>query len=237
MFLFKSKRKLKKLNKDIALIYMANQLNKKINNISSNNIEILIQELQNSKLFRLEQKTHEIKYVLELITKVKPSIICEIGAFRGGTLCAFSKVAPPYSTIISVDLNYPLSRKMAHKFFKHHQQKIICLQGNTQKDRIIAKMKRVLGNKQIDFLFIDGDHSLFGVMNDYVRFSPLVKKGGIIAFHDIFPDQHIRTGKKSNSNVGGVPFFWDAIKKSGAKVTEIIEDFDQDGYGIGILYK
>ena len=36
----------------------------------------------------------------------------------------------------------------------------------------------------IDFLFIDGDHTYKGVENDWKMYSPLVKKGGIIAFHD-----------------------------------------------------
>jgi len=37
--------------------------------------------------------------------------------------------------------------------------------------------------------------------------------------------------------VGSVPLFWKALKKSGARTIEIIDDPKQDGYGIGILYK
>lgn len=37
----------------------------------------------------------------------------------------------------------------------------------------------------IDFLFIDGDHTYEGVKQDFQMYSPLVKKGGLIAFHDI----------------------------------------------------
>jgi MMP 1-O-methyltransferase len=37
---------------------------------------------------------------------------------------------------------------------------------------------------EIDFLFIDGDHSIEGCDYDYKSFSPLVKVGGYIAFHD-----------------------------------------------------
>ena len=97
-------------------------------------------------------------------------------------------------------------------------------------------MKRLKG-KYIDFLFIDGDHSLFGVMNDYVRFIPLVKKGGVIAFHDIFPDSFMKTGMTSSSYVGGVPIFWDMMIKSGQKIETVVEDTEQDGFGIGVIYK
>lgn len=37
----------------------------------------------------------------------------------------------------------------------------------------------------LDVLFIDGDHSISGVLTDWLLYSPLVKKGGIVAFHDI----------------------------------------------------
>jgi len=35
-----------------------------------------------------------------------------------------------------------------------------------------------------DFLFIDTDHSYHNVKDEYIKYSPLVRKGGIIAFHD-----------------------------------------------------
>lgn len=47
----------------------------------------------------------------------------------------------------------------------------------------------------------------------------------------------MQSGNKSPAYVGDVPTFWDLIKKSCAKTKEIIEDADQDGFGIGIIYK
>ena len=43
-------------------------------------------------------------------------------------------------------------------------------------------------NKEIDFLFIDGNHDLEVVMKDYELWSPLIKVGGLIAFHDVVSD-------------------------------------------------
>lgn len=43
--------------------------------------------------------------------------------------------------------------------------------------------------KQIDLLFIDGDHSIEGCDYDFVNFSTFVKPGGFIAFHDYDPDR------------------------------------------------
>lgn len=39
-------------------------------------------------------------------------------------------------------------------------------------------------NEKIDVLFIDGDHSYQGVKDDWNNFSPFVKKGGVVVFHD-----------------------------------------------------
>ncbi len=37
----------------------------------------------------------------------------------------------------------------------------------------------------IDALFIDGDHAYKAVLQDWLLYSPLVRPGGIIAFHDV----------------------------------------------------
>ncbi len=58
-------------------------------------------------------------------------------------------------------------------------------------------------NKPIDILFIDGSHEYHDVKADFEVFYPHVKKGGIIAFHDI-------KGKWD-----GVIKFWGEVQASG----------------------
>jgi cephalosporin hydroxylase len=41
--------------------------------------------------------------------------------------------------------------------------------------------------RAIDFLFIDGDHTYEGVRADFDLWSPLVRPGGTVAFHDTVP--------------------------------------------------
>jgi predicted O-methyltransferase YrrM len=38
---------------------------------------------------------------------------------------------------------------------------------------------------EIDFLFIDGDHERPQPRKDFDNFSPLIKKGGVLLFHDV----------------------------------------------------
>ena len=37
----------------------------------------------------------------------------------------------------------------------------------------------------VDLLFIDGDHQYASVLSDWLLYSPLVKPGGLVAFHDV----------------------------------------------------
>lgn len=195
-----------------------------------------IAQVKSSKNFRPSQKDHEIKFLMDLIRNRQVSTICEIGSYKGGSLALFCLAGSPNLNIISVDINYPLERKLAHKKFARQGQKITCIQGDTQNPLVFEKVKRALGTKAVDLLFIDGDHSLFGVMNDYVRFSPLVKKGGVIVFHDIQPSQDGEDGNSSKTYVGNVPAFWQTLVASGLDTFEFIDDKAQEGYGLGLIY-
>jgi hypothetical protein len=77
--------------------------------------------------------------------------------------------------------------------------------------------------KRGDFLFIDGDHTYEGVEGDFEMYSPLVRRGGTIAFHDIVPGPP--------ENVGGVPDFWNEIEH-GFSYVELVKGGRQSGYGI-----
>ena len=41
----------------------------------------------------------------------------------------------------------------------------------------------------IDLLWIDGDHSRAAVEFDFINYAPRIRAGGILAFHDYYPDQ------------------------------------------------
>jgi hypothetical protein len=67
----------------------------------------------------------------------------------------------------------------------------------------------------------------------------LVRPGGLIAFHDIVPDEGVRTGKRSKGNLiwgGGVHKLWDHLKLHSSN-QEFVESWDQGGFGIGVFTK
>jgi len=101
-------------------------------------------------------------------------------------------------------------------------QLIYFLRENSQAYACREKVREILNGKAIDFLFIDADHSYEGVKKDFQLYSPLVRKSGLIAFHDILDEC-------------GVDRFWSEIKRD-YKHEEIVEHYQQGCAGIGILY-
>lgn len=157
----------------------------------------------------------------------------EIGTARGGTLFLFSKLADEKATIISIDLpkgkfgaGYPKWKVPLYKAFAEGNQKIYLLREDSHNIKTLDKTKDILGNKKLDFLFIDGDHTYDGVKRDFELYKSLVRKGGIIAFHDIAPHP-----PKTKCEVSK---FWNEIKIN-YKYKEFVEDWKQNWAGIGLI--
>jgi predicted O-methyltransferase YrrM/GT2 family glycosyltransferase len=176
----------------------------------------------------------EISMLLEILSKSRPKTLLEIGTASGGTLFLLCKIADPTATIISVDLPggsfggelYPDWKESVYESFATDRQKIHLLRSDSHNETTFSKIKDILGNKKLDFLLIDADHTFYGVKGDFEIYSKLVADDGIIAFHDITP------GPKENG--GDVPEFWQKIKSQYPYV-EIVDNESGIGYGIGLL--
>jgi len=64
-------------------------------------------------------------------------------------------------------------------------------------------------------------------------YAPLVRPGGLIAFHDIVP---VAEGDERHT-VGGVPRFWRELKERHPSAQEIVAGPGQSAFGIGLFYK
>ena len=176
----------------------------------------------------------EIKKLLKIMEEAKIEIMLEIGTANGGTLFLFKQVANPRAMIISMDLpggpfggGYPSWKSTLYKRFKKHGQRLYLIRGDSHNQQTLNKVKSILNGETLGFLFVDGDHTYRGVKMDFEMYAPLVKDGGIIAFHDIVPGPVER--------VGGVPRFWEEIKTEYVNL-EIVKNQNQGGCGIGIIF-
>jgi len=179
--------------------------------------------------FRPAQIPEEIQGLLELLKQKKPKTMLEVGTGKGGTLFLFSSVLPLNSKIITLDMRggtfgagYPFWMIPLLKTYRQGKQKQFLVQSDSHDEKTLKKIKKILQGEQLDFLFIDGDHSYPGVKRDFELYSQLVRKNGIIALHDIVVTEGGCTVYK----------FWDEIKKK-YKSQEFLGR--KKVYGIGVV--
>jgi predicted O-methyltransferase YrrM len=197
-----------------------------------------VDELLGSHFFRLLQKRSEILRLLERVRELRPANVCEIGAAGGGTTFLFTRASDAAARIVSIDLALDAARREAFQMFAGEGQTLACVEGDSHSEATLEAVRGVFGGRALDLLYLDGDHSLEGVAEDFRMYAPLVRPGGMIVFHDIVADYRTRHGVETTSDTGGVPRFWRELKAAtaGGRVEEIVEDEEQDGYGIGILH-
>jgi predicted O-methyltransferase YrrM len=187
--------------------------------------------------FELEpmQVRSELRDFLVLAQALEPRVVLEIGTARGGTLFLLTRIAAPDALLVSIDLSSAEDRRFAGRDIRRRRplfeafavarQRVRFLVGDSHSVNMRTRVERTLGGRAIDLLFIDGDHSAEGVRGDFELYRDLVRRGGMIAFHDIVD------GKAES--VGGVPDFWRSIRTPDAR--ELVRDREQGGYGIGVL--
>ena len=181
---------------------------------------------------RPQQIKTEFLELARLVKEQQCKYILEIGTYRGGTLFVFSQVAAPDATVISLDYHFTLLGKVYFGFqkrvlgkFIRNGQSLVVLRKDSHRPETLASIQQALHGHQLDFLFIDGDHSYEGVRKDFEMYAPLVRNGGLVAFHDI-----ARSG-----GVERVYEFWNEIK-SRYNHREFIHRAGREAMGIGVMW-
>ena len=187
------------------------------------------------RTLELKQNMVELLGLVNLLRERELKRVCEIGTFKGGTLYIWCQLAAPDAHIISIDLpggqfggGYNERSLPFFQSFCRPSQKLDCLRGNSHAADIRAEFERTLAGGQLDFLFIDGDHSYAGVKQDFEFYSRFVKRGGIIGFHDIYhramqPDIEVHR-------------FWDELKATRRHLEFIETTGDRRKIGIGVVF-
>lgn len=113
----------------------------------------------------------------------------EIGCYAGGSACLM--LQRKNTSVFSIDLGNPIHPSIVsenvNKLNKHNNN-YNYIQGSSHDLSVFNKLSEYL--TEIDILFIDGDHSFGGVIEDFKMYSKLVKTGGYIIFDDYNDYQH-----------------------------------------------
>ena len=181
------------------------------------------------------QRTWEIMNLVREVERLRPMRIMEIGTKEGGTLFCWAQVLLGQARLISVDLpggnfggGYGEDDIKRFEGFLQRDQRLECLRQDSHLNETLHAIRARLAGNFLDFLFIDGDHTYAGVKADFEMYAPLVRSGGLIAFHDI-----LNNPKMPDSQVH---HFWNEVKHRYAH-REFIDDArtEQQGMGIGVL--
>ena len=172
------------------------------------------------------QKRSEIIALARAVAALKPKIVLEIGTARGGTLLIWSSIAS--AKAITCDLVHRPSQKSLLEALPPPGSacQVKLLTGNSHEAAFKQRVAQELNGQQVDFLFIDGDHTESGVAQDYNDYKEFVRPGGVIAFHDIVESQPFPDNQ--------VYHFWNKVK-TGQVTEEFVDDPKQLGFGIGII--
>jgi predicted O-methyltransferase YrrM len=136
--------------------------------------------------------------------------------------------------MISVDLaggafggGYPRRKIPLYRKFPRNGQTLRLIRADSHLAETKERVLQDLRGEKLDYLFIDGDHTYEGVKKDFEMYSPLVRSGGLVAFHDV--------AEHGRELACGVDKFWNEIKEQ-YKHREMIENSKQGWAGIGVLF-
>jgi len=176
-----------------------------------------------------QYKKEYLSLLENIFIPLNPKIVVELGSHAGGSFWGFCEASSKDAMLISIDRNHGGDSDKIKKFHKN----AITITGDTQDKNNLMLVKNIIEDKEIDFLFIDADHTYDGVKKDFEVWSPLVRDNGIIALHDIVYHPH---NKECNVNK-----FWIKLKTynqySPWKSEEYHFEPNQYNRGIGVLQK
>ena len=126
--------------------------------------------------------------------------------------------------------NYGVSHYDVNKrdeYLRSLGNNVIMIHGDSHSEEIKKRISYIIEEGELDFLFIDGDHTYEGVKKDYEDYKKYVRPGGWIGFHDTKDTDFHR-----NANCR-VDLLWNELQ--GEKV-EFIDNTSDFG-GIGFIKK
>ena len=178
------------------------------------------------------QVRSEILQLARILVATTPKRSLEIGTNYGGTLFLLCSLSPPGAKIISVDLpsgrfggGYPRRKAPLFRRFVRGDKELHLLRADSHSPETKDRVMQILHGEQLDYIFIDADHTYDGVQRDFEMYSPLVRSGGIVVFHDIV------THKRETECQ--VEKFWNEIKHH-YRHREIIEEMKDGSLPIAV---
>jgi hypothetical protein len=174
--------------------------------------------------------------------KIEIQSFLEIGIYNGATFYAWSSLAADNALRMGIDwansaafgsttYRSPIEIAAIKQRLEIYKPNTHIMFGNSQLKHVYDWTVETLGDKKLDFLFIDADHTYEGVKKDFERYSPLVRQGGIIALHDIKDTPYHNRARCKVSQ------FWNELKGEKYEFTHPSPKIEADFGGFGAIVK
>ena len=129
-----------------------------------------------------------IDFVSMLLKRNRLSSVLEIGLGSYGSTHFLWRLF--FERVITIEQSHERVRTFGTNLRAFHRRWVLdghrsaFLIGSSHSPETVEKAYRC-AKDGVDLLFIDGDHRYPSVLMDWLLYSPLVKPGGLIAFHDV----------------------------------------------------
>ncbi len=150
----------------------------------------------------VQTNKEELFELVNIVSQIHTYRIMEIGMLTGGTLKFWEQMIPNKQgggLLIGLDI-YPHVLKYPAWNINGSDRDIRIIIKDSIDPSVIEDVKKILGiddkndkndndnndGKLLDFLYIDGCHTIRHVVNDFEKFGQFVKVGGIIGFDDMY---------------------------------------------------
>jgi predicted O-methyltransferase YrrM len=185
-----------------------------------------------NKVFYACQKKSEMCGFLGHLATIRPKVIVEVGVARSGTSYLLCNSSPSVEVFVGIDFFVRNTTRL--RAFTPSAVQLHAIHGRSNSHSTLDQLKNKLGDRKIDLLFIDGDHSYEGVRNDFIAYLPFLAQNGQVAFHDILPAHRELDGSFANGWVIEVDRFWRELRRFGPHF-EFVESSTQHANGIGVV--
>jgi cephalosporin hydroxylase len=173
----------------------------------------------------VQQRVEELLLVAGILIAARPRHVLEIGVYGGGSFALWCALSSGIRIgIDSGSIGGPIHERITE--FKSRFGDVSVIRGDSHAEATKQEVLSLLRGDPLDFLFIDGDHSLPGVTLDFQMYGPMVRRGGWIGFHDITESDYHK-----GMNAGGAAEHWSALQHP----RKIHLNWRDPGFGIGMI--
>jgi len=136
----------------------------------------------------IQQVREEIKeFASVILSKGLANCVLEVGLGRfASTHFLWRQI---FNKVVTIEQYFERVRDFGRRMKEYYGEWVIddgksfFIDGSSHDPKVVMYTYKILQDG-IDVLFLDGDHTYQGVLADWLLYNPLVKPGGIVAFHD-----------------------------------------------------